>query len=567
MCGLLLISNKKNIKSQNVYYIKKGLIDLKRRGPDSDFSYTDEKIGLGQTVLSFSRAEHRKLEHFSPSNRYTVLLNGEIYNWKLIANKYIANKKIISDIHLIANLVDNEKPIESYDYRGMFVIIIYDKHLETVKIISDKLSEKSCYYYIDSEKFVLSSELGPIVDLLKPSINSEMAKEYFYSRHYSPLNKTIYNNIYKTVPDQLIIFSRVNWSLKDKKRNSLDLLFDADYKKYLETLGEEEIYTEAVKVYNNAASEISNSAINPSVIVSGGVDSSTASKFLRNHNSNITSVALSFTNKDQQAHAFKAKTNNQIDILDVTEDDYYRALIRSYEITRQPLPTHSFASQLIISEYVKGWSKTLFTGDIGDELFGGYEAYENIKYNNKINQYSNSPYSIVTGECFTRSKERWEYCNSKFAMDPDNERILSATLLNDLLTNGTAVGLLCSDLATSSVGVESRAFYANENILKFAFNMPVHLKMPVPRKSIKNRIFANHFFKEIFSIPPFEKQGFSGYPDVGFLFFENSTKDITNLLMSNIGLVVDKNKLISDRVYRWKCVNLSLFFVLNEIFY
>ena len=58
-----------------------------------------------------------------------------------------------------------------------------------------------------------------------------------------------------------------------------------------------------------------------------------------------------------------------------------------------PLPTHSFISQAILAREVnREGVKILFTGDGGDELFGGYEFYKTINFNNNHN-YNPSAYS------------------------------------------------------------------------------------------------------------------------------------------------------------------------------
>ena len=124
MCGIFVSKGFEH----RLNNLPKGLFEgLTERGPDSNYFTEINDLVIGQTVLSFSRGNlnHSVHEHLSPDNNKVVLLNGEIYNWKLLALQN--NIRCSSDIELLNNLVTKFSLNKILDMiEGMYIIIIYD---------------------------------------------------------------------------------------------------------------------------------------------------------------------------------------------------------------------------------------------------------------------------------------------------------------------------------------------------------------------------------------------------------------------------------------------------------
>ena len=99
MCGILLIYSKK--KSLNISLCKEALSLLDHRGPDLKFDKIEEngKLFLGQTILSITGKPDITNKKFcnSKSNRYSIIFNGEIYNYKKLKLKYLKEYDLASD--------------------------------------------------------------------------------------------------------------------------------------------------------------------------------------------------------------------------------------------------------------------------------------------------------------------------------------------------------------------------------------------------------------------------------------------------------------------------------------
>ena len=87
MCGIAgFISLNQPIDHPNSH-LDSALQKLKKRGPDAQGIYRDENCELGHTRLSIldtSRAANQPM--ISENNRYTIIFNGEIYNFDRFKN-------------------------------------------------------------------------------------------------------------------------------------------------------------------------------------------------------------------------------------------------------------------------------------------------------------------------------------------------------------------------------------------------------------------------------------------------------------------------------------------------
>ena len=85
MCGIagFIGFEKESDKKWNAY-LESAIGKLNRRGPDcQQTAYPDEKVGLGHARLSIidtTDAANQPMQAYS--GRYTIVFNGEIYNYK-----------------------------------------------------------------------------------------------------------------------------------------------------------------------------------------------------------------------------------------------------------------------------------------------------------------------------------------------------------------------------------------------------------------------------------------------------------------------------------------------------
>ena len=108
---------------------------LHHRGPDAEGFFRDEYCGLGHTRLSIIDLSSRANQPMTSANdRYLIIYNGEIYNFREIGARLKLPVSANGPAHLKTSS-DTEVILESFvqngvdfvqQLNGMFVIVIYD---------------------------------------------------------------------------------------------------------------------------------------------------------------------------------------------------------------------------------------------------------------------------------------------------------------------------------------------------------------------------------------------------------------------------------------------------------
>lgn len=193
MCAIVGFNTK------NSEVLSSMLTSINHRGPDDSGIYEDEKISLGHarlSILDVSSHGHQPMNY----ENLTMVYNGEVYNFKeiqsqLIALGYSFESQSDSEVILKAYHAWGIKAVDKFI--GMFAIAIYDKNLQTITLIRDRVGVKPLYYYFDGKDFVFASELKPIMEYKQDlKINKDALYEFFQFGYISS-NLSIFQNCYK----------------------------------------------------------------------------------------------------------------------------------------------------------------------------------------------------------------------------------------------------------------------------------------------------------------------------------------------------------------------------------
>src|SRR5688500_10545417 len=93
MCGItgILAFNENGKSSLNK--IKEACISLCKRGPDGGGVYKKESVALGHRRLSIIDTSNNGAQPMTdPSGRYTIIFNGEIFNYKELRESFFPDK-------------------------------------------------------------------------------------------------------------------------------------------------------------------------------------------------------------------------------------------------------------------------------------------------------------------------------------------------------------------------------------------------------------------------------------------------------------------------------------------
>ena len=403
MCGIAgFFKNDYSINFNYAEKISKNMsISLEHRGPDylNQWSSESDDIFFSHSRLSIlDLSSNGNQPMISQSKRYVITYNGEIYN-HLEIRKIIDKKKKIK----WNSSCDTETLIESIDLfgiiktlnliEGMFAFAVWDQKDKKLILARDQFGQKPLHYGFVGNSLVFGSELKALK--CYPNFNKKLSRQgigFFLDYSYIQEPDTIYEDIFKVKPSELIIFDlkksnskkfvleknkiqKIKWISTNTKKNYKSS--DQTLEDYLETL--EILLTKSVK-------ETMLADVPVGCFLSGGIDSSLITAFAQKiSDKKIETFSIGFTQNEYDESVYAKKVSNYLGTNHneymIDPESLYSIFDKVIDVYDEPFADSSQIPSIILSEFAKTKVKVVLTGDGADELFGGYNRYI---YTNKI---------------------------------------------------------------------------------------------------------------------------------------------------------------------------------------
>jgi asparagine synthase (glutamine-hydrolysing) len=379
MCGIAgYYSAEKVFSPEN---LKEMTSCLAHRGPDADGYFADEIAGLGNRRLKvIDLSEQANQPIYSDDNRYVIVYNGEVYNYKEVAAEVkTANNSVVfktnSDTEIILKAFIQFGTDFVQKLNGMFAFAIYDRIARELYIYRDRLGVKPLYYYYDGKKFAFASELKALV-LLKQiplEINYGAIHEFLHLG-YIPFPNSIYKGISKLEAGHYLkisekpVTNQSYWNIEYKLKDETI----ADENTALIQLGE--LLTSSVRYQMK-------SDVPYGVFLSGGIDSSLITAIAVEQSGgtvNTFSIGFEEARFNEAEHAKRVathlKTAHQEFI--VSYKDALPLVDTMVSIYDEPYADTSAIPAMLVSKMARQHVTVALSGEGGDELFFGYGAYK-----------------------------------------------------------------------------------------------------------------------------------------------------------------------------------------------
>ena len=440
MCGIFgaigPITNSINKSHISIKMIE----SLKHRGPDnSDFISLNNGF-IGHTRLSLVDLSDAGNQPMRSSKGNIISFNGEIYNFLELSRIFNIKLNTKSDTEVLMLLIEKigfENALNNL--KGMFAIAYYSTIDNTLYLSRDRMGEKPLYYYRTADSILFASDLDAIVKsgLVKIEISDISVNEFFkYSYICSP--NSIYKNIKKLSPGENSIVKFSNnkiISFQLKRWFNIKSTFDHEFKSnsnYNEIVDQShDLIISSVKSQTFADAKVGS-------FLSGGIDSSIITAIMAKELNQLETFTIgSSDNRFDESEAAKKFANhlgtshNLINFNEVDLEYHLDNIAKAYS---EPLADSSQIATSIVSELASKKVKAVLTGDGGDELFGGYNRYENgLKFWKKLKRIGfNSLSSQILNAIEVYSPEFIFTFISKFGVNNPKDKIRKLKLLNKI---------------------------------------------------------------------------------------------------------------------------------------
>jgi asparagine synthase (glutamine-hydrolysing) len=368
---------------------------LRHRGPDDSgvhIASVNESchIALAHrrlSILDLSPLGHQPM--VSPSGRFAISYNGEVYNFKEIrqqCEQHGFSFRGGSDTEVILAAIEQWGVEEAVrKFVGMFALAIWDNRDATLFLCRDRLGKKPLYYTARGDTCAFGSELKAICAL--PSFHREIDRNVLallvrYNLIPSPWS--IYKDVFKVPPGAVVAVqqrggsfeatSSAYWSLADVAARGQAGLIDGEERDVVDQF--EALLSDAVGIRMIADVPLG-------AFLSGGIDSSTVVALMQKQSS-IPVKTFSIGNADKKhdeaayAKAVAHHLGTEHTEFYITGKDILDVVPLLPQMFDEPLPDSSQIPTFLVSKLSRTKVTVALTGDGGDEVFGGYARYRRV---------------------------------------------------------------------------------------------------------------------------------------------------------------------------------------------
>ncbi|MBH10220.1 MAG: asparagine synthase (glutamine-hydrolyzing) [Candidatus Marinimicrobia bacterium] len=391
------------------------------RGPDETRVETvAENLRFGFNRLSILDLSSRASQPmWTPSGRYLIVFNGEIYNHFELRNKlFKKGKKLKSngDSATLAGCLDEwgiQNTVQQLD--GMFAIGIWDKIKSRLSLVRDFAGIKPLYYGWNGKTVVFASQYNQISRhpvFNNERINHKVLKLYLI-QHFVPPPFGLIENTHSVYPGEIISFD-----INGNKDSNIYWDFPGYNKAVYE--GKSALEDVENELYYSVKAELI-SDVPLGAFLSGGIDSplicfNACKHFFKNFSTFSIGSDSYIHDESLLSELFAEYLGTKHHSIKMDGSNSIHALKEAVEASGEPLGDFSLLPTWQVSKLAKSKVTVALSGDGGDELFFGYDRFQSIAKNNWLWFY---PYII---RYLIRGMDRMVF-NDKYV----NECVLSNT--------------------------------------------------------------------------------------------------------------------------------------------
>lgn len=523
MCGIVGIWSKNSVETQEKY-VDTILKKQYHRGPDNSSKITIDDITLGHNRLAIIDLHSSANQPFvSNCGRYSVVFNGEIYNYLELKNELDYEFKTESDTEvLLASYIQyKEKCIEKFN--GMFSFALYDRQEKTLFCARDRIGKKPFVYAKHRSGFYFASELAALFSIgIFDDIPDEIGIAYSHLRNYLhiPEPYTIYKSIRRLEPAHAMV-------IKNQKILKKWCYWTPSFE-YDSSIKKDDIYDvidDAVKIRERADVEIA-------TLLSGGVDSSIITGLMVKHGLKPKAYTLKADDEELSRAKRVAKLFDvPLKVFEYDRDlqeELYQKMTAIYgeEVRLLPLTHAARLYEQISKENIK----VVMSGIGADEIFYGYDgANKQLLFSDIVKMIEFLPNALLKTfeKIFSfradlklmfelaqkENSKRKGYLYSKEAKQKGLEDFEYNTLIdfwaekiktNNYIDSSNWIGLISenahsitisTDLPPMIYNIEARAPFLDYRVIEMAFKIDAHRKISKIDGKANNKLILKQAFE------------------------------------------------------------------------
>lgn len=526
---------------------------IAHRGPDHQSVFINDKVALGHvrlSIIDLSEGAHQPMH--DPSGRYTIIFNGEIYNYaELKEEMKDVSFRTNSDTEVLLHLFIREKEDCLHKLRGMFAFAVWDEQEQSLFMARDRFGKKPIYYHHAADHFLFSSELRSVLHsgLIKKEIELQNLREFIrYQTVHAP--RTLVKDVFMLKAGHYAWFK--NGTFTDVQYYHLPV------KPTVQQVTKNEASEHVKELFASSIKDRLVADVEVGAFLSGGIDSSaTVAMMSQVAHRSISTFTVTFDESEyseaRYAEQVAKKYHTNHHEIKLKPEEMLHLLPEALQAMDHP--GGDGPNTYVVSKKTREQGiKVVLTGLGGDELFAGYPVFQHalalqrrkmllqspafVKRSvawflglkdksvgtEKIREMLRAPGALwpnfyaVSRSLFPspflhdlilhddRKNPIWDLANDTWHHADDHHGLLSWISHNEISTYMQSVLLRDTDVMTMAHGLEARAPFLDHRLVEYVLSLPDAVKVPVTPKALFTEAMGDLLPPEIVHRP---KMGFT----------------------------------------------------------
>lgn len=387
MCGIAGFWKPSSLQDEDRNHLDQMIEAQRHRGPDGNGVHYDQDagLGLGHARLSIIDLNSGAQPLKSLDNRLSLVVNGEIYNYKAIRARLMTEGEKFqtkSDSEIILSLYRQLGLDFMHQLRGEFAFALFDKQEQELLLVRDRFGIRPLFYHVCDGELYFGSEVKVL--LAHPKVPRRLSRKAALNQlmHTMVPGTSAFEDIHAVRPGHMLVVKRRGDGFDISERKYWDLNFPE--------LGDRDNHIPADDCINLVREKLVESVayrleadVPVGCYLSGGIDSCSilgmASGAMQ---SPVKAFTISFDSSDYDESVIAKEMAESVgadqDVIYLKASELYgENYIRTACHAERTFYNTLGVAKYCMSRHVRDAGyKTVITGEGSDELFGGYPAFK-----------------------------------------------------------------------------------------------------------------------------------------------------------------------------------------------
>ncbi|MGC4058329.1 MAG: asparagine synthase (glutamine-hydrolyzing) [Chitinophagaceae bacterium] len=382
MCGITGYYSFSNATAHTLANVQQSNQKLERRGPDTGNVAVSGNVALGHRRLSIiDTSGGASQPMWDPSGRYVIVFNGEIFNFRELADRYLSDYnasygpfRTHSDTEvLLALLITYGKQCLGW-LHGFFAFSFYDTQSGEMLIARDPFGKKPLLYYDTADGLAFASEMKALLEWDVPREIDMSVLHLYLQLNYVPQPCSMIRGVKKLMPGQVM-------HVNAKGVPSLETYYRTAIRPDCYNLySYEEAGAELLKRMDASVKERMISDVPIGAFLSGGIDSSVIVALASRYTEKLNTFSVgykdnAFFDETSYAQLVAKRYNTNHHVFSLSNNDFLEHLEGMLDYIDEPFADSSAIPVYILSHYTRKHVTVALSGDGADEVFSGYNKH------------------------------------------------------------------------------------------------------------------------------------------------------------------------------------------------